>query len=219
MTDSSSSSSRKGNPPPSEKAPPTVDDTANGMITLNSNQAFPHPPWQFAWKSPQWHSLLTKTEEDNSTTTQPSSHTTHTTTQSPILGHAAARIRVPHDIPSLKSATATAAPEETDDKDDNNNAMEYFVTATLQGNGMDIELQVWKQPQSTTSNTVMENNKQAPSVHITLVETRALQWPSVVAMIEQQVPDPKEKTVSSSKEEKQPNPKSKSGLVAVSLAR
>ena len=128
---------------------------------MTSNAAFPHAPWQFDWKSPQFHTL-------RSSPTSTTKTTTSTTTNEPILGHAAARIQLSRDLPVLYNS---------DTSSDNN--QEYMLTVTLQGNGRDLDLQVWRQPQSTASTSTTRRHKQAPAVQLSLLATRSLQWPTI----------------------------------------
>eukprot|EP00977_Amphora_coffeiformis_P002884 scaffold539_cov144-Amphora_coffeaeformis.AAC.3 len=171
------------------------DDNAKskdeGVPVVMSNDAFPHPPWQFAWKSPQWHELDTEQPEKPPATP---------------LNHAAARIQIPRDVP-LEVATNSAENSGNDD--------EYVLTVTLAtghfGQGTDIQLQIWKQPQPNDSDTTTTNNLHAPPANVSLLASRSLQWPAT-SMIQ-----------TTEKERKQQQPRddgtSGSSLVALSLAR
>ena len=178
--------------------------SSSPVVIATSNEAFPHPPWQFGWKSPQWHALVPQKEDTTAATSS-----TNTTTATP-LDHAAARIQIPGDVP-----LEAVHPEEKGTVGNNDNNDEYVLTATLAtghfGQGTDIQLQVWKQPQPKI--TTSTNNLHAPPAHVSVVASRSLQWPATSMMMSttetQQQPQPQQDDTSSTS----------TSLVAIGLAR
>jgi hypothetical protein len=178
------------------------DDARKGRTT--GNPAFPHPPWQYAWKSPQWHVLPLPTKLP----------------AAPPLDHAAARIALARDVPVLAAEPGQPPPPPPEGAEALSTD-EHVLTVTLSGHplhphvGTSLHLEVWKQVQATTSSdpaahTASSSVLETPAAQVSLVASRALQWPSESTM---------EKETGNSPEKSQSSSNSSAGLVAITLAR
>lgn len=219
--------------------PPSPTSAENSSESYHyyakSNEAFPHPPWQFTWKSPEWHRVV-EDDNDKKTSAIP-------------LNHAAAQIEIPRDVPLLpeirQENPSTRRHQDDDDdngKDDDDSkdaadsrgAGVYTLTVTLAAGGhfasaathplidcrlegTDIWMQIWKQQQqqSTTAATrpdedhPAKNNLHAPPASLSLVASRSLQWPAATTMTMTQHQQQKQKSYDSLH----------NTLVAIALAR
>ena len=180
------------------------DDARKGRTTVNP--AFPHPPWQYAWKSPQWHVLPLPTKLP----------------VAPPLDHAAARIALARDVPVLAAEPGQPPPPPPEGAEASSTD-EHVLTVTLSGHplhphvGTSLHLEVWKQIQATsssnpaaTTSAVSSSVLETPAAQVSLVASRALQWPSESTMEEETGNDP---------EKSQSLSNSSAGLVAITLAR